>query len=96
MSIKVNYNIITGEIIGFYSDGITYASIPEPYIETDYQAYQDCLNNQGLRRVDIETKTIIEYTPPEPAPVIITPSVNQDLADVWEAIFALSSEKGGE
>lgn len=35
--------------------------------------------------------------PIDTEPQIITPPVNQDLADVWEAIFALSATKeGGE
>lgn len=31
----------------------------------------------------------------EPIPQIITPPVSQDIADIWEAIFALTAEKGG-
>lgn len=64
--IKVNYDVATGEIKGFYPDGIDYAIIPEPYIDIDDTTHQDCVNNQGLRRVDLKTLKIINYTPPVP------------------------------
>lgn len=57
--VKVNYNITTGAIIGFYPDDITYTSIPAPYIEVDDQTYQDCINNQRLRKIDLENLVII-------------------------------------
>ncbi|SFM21536.1 hypothetical protein [Pelosinus propionicus] len=78
--------------------GTTYdlSAIPRPYVSITEAEHVDWMANQSTRKIDIKTKKLIEYTPPEPAPVIITPSVSQDLADVWEAIFALSSEKGGE
>ena len=66
MKIKVNYDATTGEIKGFYPDNIGYETIPEPYIEVNEAAYQDCINNQGLRRVDLTTLKIVEYTPPGP------------------------------
>lgn len=62
MSIKVNYDAVTGEIKGFYPDGINYDSIPEPYIEIDAVAHQDCINNQGNRIVDVTNKVIITGT----------------------------------
>ena len=61
--IKVNYDKETGEIKGFYPDDIGYANIPEPHIEIDETAHQDCMNHQGLRKVDIKTKKIVEYVP---------------------------------
>ena len=64
--IKVNYDTNTGEIKGYYPDDIPYPSIPEPYIEIDEAAHQDCIANSGLRRVDVANKIIVEYTPPEP------------------------------
>ena len=62
--IKVNYDPITGEIKGFYPDFIDYETIPEPFIEIDETAHNDCINNQGLRRIDLTTLKIVEYTPP--------------------------------
>jgi len=59
MSIKVNYNATTGEIDGYYPDDIIYGLIPEPYIEIDEDTHQDCINNQGLRKVDIETLAVV-------------------------------------
>ena len=64
--IKVNYDSTTGEIKGFYPDNIGYAAIPEPHIEIDETTHNDCINNQGLRRVDVTTKKIVNYTPPVP------------------------------
>nr|WP_320145985.1 DUF4376 domain-containing protein [uncultured Anaeromusa sp.] len=64
--IKVHYDSINGEIKGFFPDFIDYATIPEPYIEIDETTHQDCINNQGLRRVDQKTLKIVEYTPPGP------------------------------
>ena len=61
--IKVNYDKETGEIKGFYPDDIGYANIPEPHIEIDETAHQDCISHQGLRKVDIATQKIVEYIP---------------------------------
>lgn len=64
--VKVHYDATTGEIKGYYPDFIGYETIPEPFIEIDETAHQDCINNQGKRRVDVTTKKIITYTPPGP------------------------------
>ncbi len=61
--IKVNYNVVTGEILGYYPDDIPYPSIPEPTIEIDTATHQDCINNPGRRRVDLSTLQIVEYNP---------------------------------
>ena len=61
--IKVNYDYTTGAIKGFYPDDIAYANIPEPHIEIDEGAHQDCMNHQGLRKVDLVTQKIVEYVP---------------------------------
>ena len=60
--IKVNYDSLTGVILGYYPDDIDYVSIPEPNIEIDDNAHQDCINNQGNRIVDIRNKVIITGT----------------------------------
>lgn len=57
--IKVAYDATTGEIKGYYPDSIGYSSIPEPNIEIDEAAHLDCINNNGLRRVDLTTLTIV-------------------------------------
>ena len=66
MRIKVNYDQTTGEILGFFPDDIGYTTIPSPFIEIDETTHQDCINHQGLRRVDLTTLKIVEYTPPGP------------------------------
>ena len=65
--VKVNYIATTGEIKGFYPDYIKYpGGVPEPYIVVDDAAHQDCINNPGLRRVDLTTKQIVVYVPQGP------------------------------
>ena len=81
MSIKVNYDESTGEIKGFYPDFIGYETIPEPHIEIDETAHQDCINNQGLRRVDLKTLKIADYAPPGP-------SLSELQASAWSRIKA--------
>lgn len=58
--VKVNYNAATGEIKGFYPDSIIYSSIPEPYIEIDKATHQECIDNPGLRKVDLTTLKVVE------------------------------------
>jgi hypothetical protein len=71
------------------------SAIPTPYIEITDAEHDDWMQHQGYKKIDIATKKMVEYTPPEQPPKIITPSTNKDIADIWEAIFALSAEKGG-
>ena len=66
MNIKINYDATTGEIKGFYPDSIKYKTIPEPYIEIDEKQHMDCINNQGLRKIDIDNKKIISCDAPKP------------------------------
>ena len=83
--------------IGTVQTGTTLdlSAIPTPYIAITEAEHDDWMQNQSTRKIDIDTKKLVEYTPQEQPPQIITPVVDQDLADVWEAIFALSAEKGG-
>lgn len=88
--IKVNYDAKTGDIKGFYPDDIAYANIPAPYIEIDETAHQDCMNHQGKRKVDLETKKIISFEPVihEPIPVEYE-KIDQNILDTNEAIAAM-------
>ena len=86
--IKVNYDASTGEIKGFYPDDISYASIPEPYIEIDESVHQDCINNQGSRKVDVTALKIIEYTPTIETPVAAVETVDANLLAFAEALAA--------
>ena len=83
MSIKVHYDSTTGEIIGFYPDVIGYATIPEPNIEINETAHQDCINNHGLRRVDLTELKIVNYTQPEPTAAEVKKKNLQDLVDAY-------------
>lgn len=60
---KVSYNSITGNILGYYPDDLNYTTIPKPYIEIDDITYQDCITNQGLRKVDLTTLKIVSFVP---------------------------------
>lgn len=83
--------------IGTVQTGTTLdlSAIPQPYTAISDAEHDEWMQNQSTRKIDIDTKKLVEYTPPEQPPVVITPSVSQDLADVWEAIFALSEAKEG-
>lgn len=89
--IKVNYDFETGQILGFYSNEIEYQSIPEPYIEIDYEQHNDCVNNQGYRKIDLSTKKIISFEPviPEQIPVEHE-RVDPVILDMAETIAALN------
>ena len=61
--VKVNYDSATGEIKGFYPDFVKYEKIPEPMIEVTEDTWHDCIANIGLRKVDLTSFAIVEYTP---------------------------------
>lgn len=61
-----HYDVTTGEILGYYEDTI-HSAIPTPNIELTDEAWLDCINNPGLRRVDTIDGVIINYiSPPMP------------------------------
>ena len=87
--IKVNYDAATGAIKGFYPDDIGYASIPEPHIEIDETVHQDCMNHQGLRKVDVATGEIIACELPTVAtPVKDVEPIDPSLLAIAEALAA--------
>ena len=87
--IKVNYDATTGAIKGFYPDDIAYANIPTPCIEIDETTHQDCMNHQGLRKVDLATKKIVACELPAVAtPVKDVEPVDPSLLAIAEALAA--------
>jgi len=90
VKVKVTYDS-NGNITGYYPDTINYESIPETYIEIDQVTWQDCINNPGLRRVNVVNNVIVEYTPPEPASQIVTPGVDENIADLYQALLDMSA-----
>ena len=87
--IKVNYDEKTGVISGYYPDCVKYEFIPTPYIEIDKTAHQDCMNYQGLRKVDIATKKIVACELPAVAtPVKDVEPVDPSLLAIAEALAA--------
>lgn len=61
-----HYDNQTGRILGFYIPDIHGDNIPTPNIPLTYEQWQDCLTNQGLRKVDVTTKQIVTCEPPAP------------------------------
>lgn len=57
-----HFNEATGEILGFYDDGL-HLSIPKPVVPLDDAEWLDCINNSGLRVIDIATLTIVAVAP---------------------------------
>jgi hypothetical protein len=86
--IKVNYDDTTGSILGYYPDEVGYESIPEPYIEIDKTSHLDCINNQGLRKVDLTTLKIIEYTPEVTTTTQTSETVDSTVLSIMEALAA--------
>ncbi len=68
-----------------------YANIPLPNIEITAEQHLDCINNQGLRKVDLETKKIISFEPviPEQTPVEHE-RVDPIILDMAETMAALN------
>lgn len=66
---KVDYDLTTGEIKGFYDTNI-HGSIPNTAIYITEEQWHECIENQGLRAIDVNLKSIIEITkeplPPQP------------------------------
>ena len=89
--IKVNYNSETGQILGFYPNDITYSNIPTPNIEITTKQHFECINNQGKRKVDLETKKIISFEPemPEIIPVEYE-QIDTTVLDIAETMVALN------
>jgi len=62
--IKVNYNIETTLVNGYYPDTINYTSIPEPYIEISEEEHQEAFGEQmcvvdGVFKQYIEPDNIV-------------------------------------
>lgn len=93
---QVHYDAETGAIKGFYLLGL-HAVIPAPYIDITIKQHADFFARGQNHRVIDGIWTYVE--PPEPEPVVVTPEVNKDVADIWEAMLAMSAEietlKGG-
>lgn len=86
-----------GAIKGFYLPEL-YQNIPSPTIEITEEQHADFFERGQNHKVIDGVFTYVE--PPEPEPQVITPEVNSDIADLWQAMLAMSAElealKGGE
>jgi len=82
-----------GQILGFYTSDIHGDNIPTPNIEITYEQWQECLNNQGRRKVDVITKQIVTCEPPAPTKDQLLAQLDaeyapqfQQLQQAWAAI----------
>ncbi|MDR7865174.1 MAG: hypothetical protein RIN56_00070 [Sporomusaceae bacterium] len=82
--VKVHHDS-SGNILGFYPDGVGYASIPEPFIDIDDATHADCIANPGRRRVDVAAGQIVAYTPPGPTPEERAEGIKRSLINVVQA-----------
>lgn len=82
-----------GNIIGFYAPEIHGENIPVNSIEITEEQWQDCLNNQGFRGVDIAAKTIIVITPPLPPEPLPQPNPDIELANAINSATTLDELK---
>lgn len=78
-----HYDDTTGEILGYYDDGL-HASIPEPNKQITDAEWRDCIEHSGLRRIDPATEQVITYTPPPPP-----------LSDVQESAYRSIDQAAG-
>lgn len=93
------YNLESGEIVGFRPIGDTYPTpTPMPYIVITPEQHTDFFARGQNHRVINDVWTYVE--PELQAPEVVTPPVDQDTADMWEAILSMSAEleifKGGQ
>lgn len=87
-----HYDNQTGQILGFYTPDIHGDNIPTPNIEITYEQWQECLENQGRRKVDVTTKQIVACEPPAPTKEELIAQLDaqyqpqfQELQQAWAA-----------
>ncbi|TDX48326.1 hypothetical protein [Orenia marismortui] len=58
MKIFANYDDVTGEILGFYTNDIHIEeNVPIPYVEITEEEWRNCLENQGDYKINTDTDT---------------------------------------
>ena len=77
-----------GTIKGFYLPGM-HRDIPSPVLEITAEQHTDYFaRGQNHKVID----GVWTYVEPEPQETVITPPIDQDTADMWEAILTLSAK----
>ncbi|MEW6647177.1 MAG: DUF4376 domain-containing protein [Pseudomonadota bacterium] len=84
-----HHNETTGEILGYY-DNTIHAAIPQPSVELTDAEWQDCIDNNGLRRIDVASKKVVVYTPPL-ASVADTAATKNAEINAWRQTANLGS-----
>lgn len=82
-----------GNVLGFYIQGM-HAETPKPVIEITEEQHTEFFTKGQNHKV--LNGTFIYVEPPAPVLQVVTPALNQDIADLWEAILAISADKGGK
>jgi len=59
--VKINYNIETGEIIGYYPNFLNYKNIPNPTILVNIEDYYKCLE----KKMVVKEGALQEYNKPK-------------------------------
>jgi hypothetical protein len=79
-----------GNITGYYPDGLGYASIPVPNVQTDEQTHRDAYANPGKYRVVDGHLVAADPWPPAPTEAEVRAQAN---APVLEQIAALEAQQ---
>lgn len=64
--VKINYDVVTGEILGFYPSWVKYVDVPSPTIEVSDEQHQEILRKKSRSRVNLTRLTVEEYADPGP------------------------------
>ena len=75
----------------FVADG-TSDTVPNGAVEITEETWQDGISNPGKYSIQDGACVAASVWPPEPETQIITPAVNSDIADLWQAMLAMSAE----
>ncbi|AIF51268.1 hypothetical protein [Pelosinus sp. UFO1] len=71
------------------------SAIPTPYIEITDSEHDDWMQNQSTRKIDIDTKKLVEYTPPAPSVEVIRQNKLSALDAEYQPQFAELSQALG-
>lgn len=83
----MNYNLATGEILGFYLKSMHGDNIPSPTIEITSEKHQFYIDNQGKYKLNLQTME--DELIPLPTPQQQLPSQEDRLAAAEAAIAIL-------
>lgn len=77
---------------GWFVADDTSDTVPNGAVEVTGETWQDGISNPGKYSINDGACVAAAVWPPEPETQIITPEVDQEKADLWEAILALTEK----